>query len=65
MNLQLDGHMGSVPGTPASGGGWISNGYWCVCSRGGNELQGREVSSIALPVAPQETSPGSKKRGQA
>lgn len=51
MNLQRDGQMGSVPGTLAPGGGWISNGYWCICTQGGSEWQGREVSSIALPVA--------------
>lgn len=54
MNLQLDGQMGSVPGSPAPVGGWISNGYRCICTQGGNEWQGREVSSIAWPVAPQE-----------
>lgn len=54
MNLQLDGQMGPVPGTPAPGGGWISNGYHRVCMQGGNEWQGKEVSSVALPVALQE-----------
>jgi len=54
MILQLDGQMGSVPGTPVPGGGWISNGYQSICTQGGNEWQGREVSSTALPVALQE-----------
>lgn len=54
MNLQLDGQMGSVPGTPSPGGRWISNGYRCICTQGGNEWRGREVSSIALPIALQE-----------
>lgn len=54
MTLQLDGQMWTVLATPAPGGEWISNGYQCVCTQERSERQGREFSSITLPVAPQE-----------
>lgn len=47
MNLQCDGQMGSVPGSPAPGGGWISNGHWWVCSREG--VNGKAGRFPALP----------------